>query len=341
MTDEEQAQVTSIRATLGLMIRQMTQAMANGEGRGRAPQPRDEAPVAGSDERLPAAVYPGAFSRQGPYNLRRTVMRVRRVQGEQPAVAAERSRSPAAAARAAVMEPLQPEVPIGSRRPRAADEPSAEESRARRPRLAEPRVLDQLVADGDETAEQPSIFFSFPWRSQEAVDHTVLVRMRHIVEPAADATLNGQIQWTLYFLLPEGMQQTLAETQVQAAAINPREVLLEAIAAFNTLVVGDLMSYDELTRLQELMGFVDRGAPSELITEQLPTHVYRARSDADGASCTICLNEYQAGEPLRRLPCKHSYHAECIDKWLTTVNRCPLCRHEAVVKPPADASGPP
>lgn len=42
--------------------------------------------------------------------------------------------------------------------------------------------------------------------------------------------------------------------------------------------------------------------------------------------CSICLEEYIIGVPVRRLPCMHVFHSECLDRWLETSGLCPLCK---------------
>ena len=36
-----------------------------------------------------------------------------------------------------------------------------------------------------------------------------------------------------------------------------------------------------------------------------------------GESCAICLCEYEEGEELRALPCRHVFCRECIDSWIS------------------------
>merc|ERR1719478_288750 len=62
------------------------------------------------------------------------------------------------------------------------------------------------------------------------------------------------------------------------------------------------------------------------VLESLPTHVYDGAKDAfDNDTCSICLGEFEDGESLRKLPCDHSFHADCIASWLNHRHTCPLC----------------
>lgn len=50
--------------------------------------------------------------------------------------------------------------------------------------------------------------------------------------------------------------------------------------------------------------------------------------DADETmQCLICLDEYQQEDDVRVMSCRHAFHKECVDKWLSTgKNNCPACR---------------
>lgn len=73
-----------------------------------------------------------------------------------------------------------------------------------------------------------------------------------------------------------------------------------------------------------------RGATQSIIDE-LPARDYHKDLCAEDASCAICLSEFDLGDVLRKLPCKHDFHRHCIDKWLKKNQVCPLCLQDIQV----------
>jgi hypothetical protein len=74
----------------------------------------------------------------------------------------------------------------------------------------------------------------------------------------------------------------------------------------------------------------------------IPSKSYQKGSDMEVAdTCAICLTDLEAEELVKQLPCKHLYHALCIDSWLLKRNACPLCIRRVLRKkrpsnPPSD-----
>jgi hypothetical protein len=63
------------------------------------------------------------------------------------------------------------------------------------------------------------------------------------------------------------------------------------------------------------------------IMRRLASHsVLGVSPGEDLEDCTICGEEMQVGHTVRTMPCKHSFHKDCIDPWITRHNTCPNCR---------------
>eukprot|EP00624_Nannochloropsis_granulata_P006140 evm.model.NODE_44504_length_16067_cov_12.423352.4 len=54
--------------------------------------------------------------------------------------------------------------------------------------------------------------------------------------------------------------------------------------------------------------------------------------------CSICLADYEEGETLCVLPCRHSYHDDCLDHWITAHSKCPLCNYDLLLAGTATAT---
>jgi len=95
------------------------------------------------------------------------------------------------------------------------------------------------------------------------------------------------------------------------------------------------MSYEMMLRLGEHLGDVkterwERIAHKKI--DGLPTFAFSPDlaigMDPNDCSvkCLVCQFGYEEGECLRRLPCGHCFHRDCIDQWLQTKDFCPYCR---------------
>jgi len=80
--------------------------------------------------------------------------------------------------------------------------------------------------------------------------------------------------------------------------------------------------YDTLRRLDTSV------KPKTLSRSSLEKHAPRWRviddpgGFAEQKSCCICIECFVEGDSVRTLPCKHNFHAKCIDRWLLQCSDC-------------------
>eukprot|EP00795_Rhopilema_esculentum_P008311 gene8311-14274_t len=55
------------------------------------------------------------------------------------------------------------------------------------------------------------------------------------------------------------------------------------------------------------------------------------RTESNESCCIICLIHFKTGQEVRKLPCQHIYHINCIDKWLKMNRLCPTCRSDVTL----------
>nr|XP_027079378.1 probable E3 ubiquitin-protein ligase RHG1A [Coffea arabica]XP_027079379.1 probable E3 ubiquitin-protein ligase RHG1A [Coffea arabica] len=101
----------------------------------------------------------------------------------------------------------------------------------------------------------------------------------------------------------------------------------------------DNMSYEELLALEERMGTVSTAFSEEAFAKCITKSIYQTATADVGAAgcsedeadirCSICQEEYVAGDEIGKLGCEHGYHLVCIHQWLRLKNWCPICKASA------------
>ncbi|XWS15395.1 hypothetical protein CRYUN_Cryun35bG0093300 [Craigia yunnanensis] len=98
--------------------------------------------------------------------------------------------------------------------------------------------------------------------------------------------------------------------------------------------------HPQSSRVREFHGMSGR------LVKAMPSLIFTAvlEDNSTSRTCAICLEDYTMGEKLRILPCRHKFHAFCVDSWLTTWRTfCPVCKRDARTStgdPPASESTP-
>ncbi|CAM9095421.1 unnamed protein product [Ascophyllum nodosum] len=90
------------------------------------------------------------------------------------------------------------------------------------------------------------------------------------------------------------------------------------------------LDYDGMLELGNAIGDVRQERwrlRCETVISSLPRMKYAAGGIAgDDVKCLVCQCDFEEGEELRELPCKHAFHAACVDGWLAQNEECPTCR---------------
>ena len=56
-----------------------------------------------------------------------------------------------------------------------------------------------------------------------------------------------------------------------------------------------------------------------------------SKLDGEKKNCVICLEDFKNGDKATVLPCIHLFHTPCIQNWLKTQDRCPICKFKLTV----------
>lgn len=110
--------------------------------------------------------------------------------------------------------------------------------------------------------------------------------------------------------------------KAKAAGARPRPV---AHAEWEAMAMDiDGMGYEELLALEERLGNVVQPGLRNNAIDRLPVE----QVEGGGGECAICLEDFCDGDEIMRLPCLHTYHANCCRDWLQRQAKCPCCNGE-------------
>lgn len=121
----------------------------------------------------------------------------------------------------------------------------------------------------------------------------------------------------------EVIVRTLRRINRERQARQEELISLEAIEAFQSALLQDREIWMGLAAQDQQASRHNRGATPQQV-EACPQ---RTPLKEDSGDCPICLTGLrQDNAILRTLPCNHSYHTACIDRWLDKSTLCPICK---------------
>ena len=99
-------------------------------------------------------------------------------------------------------------------------------------------------------------------------------------------------------------------------------------ATVGDYAVGDMSGLIAQLMRGETQRYEVPHASEEAITA-LETVVWDGGEEGQERECVVCQEGLGDGRILKRMPCGHLFHGECLEIWLRRhANNCPVCRRE-------------
>ena len=97
-------------------------------------------------------------------------------------------------------------------------------------------------------------------------------------------------------------------------------LLLEIVILIRSVIGSTLKSDKPIISTTQYLKHMEEKNPSISYSEKLTRQ-------QGSMECAVCLSKFSEGESVRKLNCKHTFHKDCLDKWLQKcLATCPLCR---------------
>lgn len=98
-----------------------------------------------------------------------------------------------------------------------------------------------------------------------------------------------------------------------------------------TVVMGNGLLTEEQVRHLSASSTVDAGDAATIPATASATLSTDDSDDDDEVFCAVCLDEIPSDGDRIVLPCKHTFHTDCIIPWLTErQSKCPLCKFDVL-----------
>lgn len=183
-----------------------------------------------------------------------------------------------------------------------------------------------------EDAEAASLRLAMELQQQESM--MVYQQMQQMqaamAQSAAEARSNGN--------LDNNSEDEDSDLMYALELARQEQVMGEQEAEEGESFDSEEMDYEQLLALGERIGDVaqDRwrlDAPAKMAA--LPTYAinkkYLDEAEGNDVMCQVCQCDYEEGEEMKKLPCGHHFHTECIDRWLQDHPTCCICKKSIVV----------
>lgn len=135
--------------------------------------------------------------------------------------------------------------------------------------------------------------------------------------------------------------QIAAQRQGGPLALSPRRLLTEdevhqLTAATPDILAsapafGDLEASTDSTKRISSTDEHDSNSLDRNHDEVEPTNRDQSTTVAEEHVCSVCLDDFEDDTEITALPCRHTFHTDCLTPWLTErQSKCPLCKFDVL-----------
>ena len=159
---------------------------------------------------------------------------------------------------------------------------------------------------------------------------------RSVASGALNGAALGALGGALYETFPRRRNYTVTYPYSADPFFSPfdrdieaihRHMMLSLLRQQHPMAMNvDNMSYEELL---SMFGGPNQRPANDRDIDALPVRKVEGEADKESSTdCCICMEEVAAGQEMKTMPCLHSFHRGCIDRWLKQSGICPICKHQ-------------